>query len=82
MQDTVLVSWTNFLAMVENGHKGWDLWEKSGGKGAVPTKDAAKAPTRTDEEVRDLALRVHLDFYWGRAASFAVTVTQADTTLR
>lgn len=50
MMDTILVSWTNFLAMVNNGHKGWDPWEKNGGKGAVPTQEAANAPTRTNED--------------------------------
>lgn len=50
MMDSVLVSWTNFLAMVDNGHKGWDFWEKNGGRGAVPTRDASEAPIRKEDD--------------------------------
>lgn len=50
IMDIVLVSWTNFLAMVENGHKGWDFWEKNGGEGASPTNAAAPAPSKIEED--------------------------------
>ncbi len=49
--DQIVIAWTNFLARATHGSmKGWDFWERNGGKGDFPLEGAAKAPDRVSED--------------------------------